>query len=336
MIGAATNSTAQRGALAASARWRLPFGRQAWRGLSGNWQGAGSGSSIDFQDHRVYVPGDDPRHIHWQAFARTGALTMKLYRAEVSPLVDVTVDVSESMGFTAAKAARADELLSFAVESAVGVGAPVRVHAVNGRSVRAVAMESVRAGNWRERLNATSATGGATSSRDEREQPKQVQRNEGSPAGSSANASGQKRDAAPGSPKTANASVPGPLPWRAGAMKVLISDLLYPGDPAALLSAMTVGGGLGILLVPTAAEEGELAWRGNVELTDCESRTMRKQRIDDELAARYREAYARHFSLWREACRRRGVLMARVPAEVPLALALGGEAFSAGVVEAIA
>ena len=41
--GAATFS-ARRGALAAAARWRLPFSRQAWRGLAGNRLGAGSGS----------------------------------------------------------------------------------------------------------------------------------------------------------------------------------------------------------------------------------------------------------------------------------------------------
>jgi Protein of unknown function DUF58 len=327
MTGPAPGFSAQRGALAASARWRLPFGRQAWRGLSGNWQGAGAGSSIDFQDHRVYVPGDDPRHIHWQAFARTGALTMKLYRAEVSPLVDVAIDVSSSMVFTPAKAARTDELLAFAVESAAGIGAPVRVHAANGRSVKMVPTESVRAGNWRERLSAPAAlsasvVGGVPSPRE---------------------ASGRNNPRGEGTPPTVNSApavapmaTPGPLPWRPGAMKVLISDLLFPGDPAALLAPMAANGGLGILLVPTVADEAELGWRGNVELTDCESGVMRKQRIDEDLATRYREAYARHFSLWREACRRRGVVMARIPAELALALALGGEAFSAGAVEAIA
>jgi hypothetical protein len=119
-------------------------------------------------------------------------------------------------------------------------------------------------------------------------------------------------------------------------MKVLITDLLFPGDPTALLGPMAASAGLGIVLVPTAAEEAELGWRGNVELTDCESGVVRKQRIDEDLAARYREAYARHFSLWREACRKRGVVLARLPCETPLALALGGEAFAAGAIEAIA
>jgi uncharacterized protein (DUF58 family) len=331
MNGPASGASAQRGALAASARWRLPFGRQAWRGLSGNWQGAGAGSSIDFQDHRVYMPGDDPRHIHWQAFARTGALTMKLYRAEVSPLVDVAIDGSSSMVFTPAKAARTDELLAFAMESAASIGAPLRVHAANGRAVRVVPAESVRAGNWRERLTLPAAPGSAAGSVSA---VAPTLRGQAAAAGSPGE--GTSPSTRTGTPPTAPVAAPGPLPWRPGAMKVLISDLLFPGDPAALLGPMAATGGLGILLVPTAVDEAELGWRGNVELTDCESGVRRKQRIDEDLATRYREAYARHFALWREACRRRGIVMARVPAELALPLALGGEAFSAGAVEAIA
>src|SRR4051812_7620049 len=127
MRGEAATFSAQKRAQAAAARWRLPFSRQAWRGLSGNWLCAGSGRSLDFQDHRNYVPGDDPRHIHWQAYARTGALTMKLYRAEVAPFVDVVVDVSPSMALTREKLARTDELVAFCVACADRAGAPVRL-----------------------------------------------------------------------------------------------------------------------------------------------------------------------------------------------------------------
>ena len=293
----------RRGALAAAARWRLPFSRQAWRGLAGNWAGAGAGSSLDFQDHRNYVAGDDPRHIHWQAFARTGALTMKLYRAEVAPLVDVIVDASASMALTPEKTARTDELLAFCVECADRAGAPVRVHAALGRTVRAVAAEEVRADRWRERMSA--ATGAS------------------------------RETAAPAKPAAAEAAPPGPLHWRPGALKVLISDLLFPGDPSSLLVPLAAGSGVGLVLAPTLAEEAELPWRGNVELTDCESGRVRRQRVDEGLAERYRAAYARHFALWREACRKRGVLFARVPCEGALAQVLSVEAFSAGAVEAM-
>ena len=307
MTASAATFSARRGALTAAARWRLPFSRQAWRGLAGNWLGAGSGSSLDFQDHRTYVPGDDPRHIHWQAFARTGALTMKLYRAEVAPFVDVAVDVSASMALTPAKTARTDELVAFCVECADRAGAPVRLHAANGRMVRAIAADEVRADRWRERLPAASP------------------------------ASESKETKSKSSPADANASLPpGPLPWRPGALKVLICDLLFAGDPSALLVPLAAGSGVGVVLAPALAEEAELPWRGNVELTDCESPTARRQRIDEPLASRYATAYARHFTLWREACRKRGVLFARVPCEPALSHALGGDARAAGAVEPLA
>lgn len=286
-----TLRTARHGASTAAARWRLPFSRQAWRGLSGNWLGAGAGSSLDFQDHRNYVPGDDPRHIHWQAFARTGTLTMKLYRAEVAPVVDVVVDVSPSMALTPAKQQRTDELVAFCVECADRAGAPVRIHAIAGRQVRAVAADEVRAGGWRARLGEI------------------------------------KSDAAAAAPPSA---------WRVGALKVLVTDLLFPADPSAWLVPLAAGSGVGVVLAPGLAEEAELPWRGNVELTDCETGAARRQRVDEPLAVRYREAYARHFALWREACRKRGVLFARVPCEPDLSAALGGEAYASGAVEALA
>ncbi len=295
--GETTPVSPRHGALAAAARWRLPFSRKAWRGPAGNWIGAGAGSSLDFQDHRDYVPGDDPRHIHWQAFARTGALTMKLYRAEVAPFVDLVVDVSESMALTREKARRTDELVAFCVECADRAGAPVRVQAALGRTLHAVAADEVRAGRWRERL--------------------ELAMDRSNPAANE-----------PG-------AAPGPMQWRPGALKVLICDLLFPADPGSLIVPLASGSGLGVVLAPALVAEAELPWRGNVELTDCEGGRVRRQRIDDALAERYRAAYARHFTLWREACRRRGVVLARIACEPVLSAALGGEAYAAGAVEAI-
>jgi hypothetical protein len=129
------------------------------------------------------------------------------------------------------------------------------------------------------------------------------------------------------------AGMPGPLPWRAGALKVLVSDLLFPGDPAPLLAGMSAGAGLALVFAPALESEAAAPGRGNVELTDCETGGTRRQRIDDALAARYRDAYARHFALWREAARRRDVLLVRVPCEGALVDALGGEPRANGAVE---
>jgi uncharacterized protein (DUF58 family) len=109
--------------------------------------GQGTGSSIDFQDQRPYLPGDDPRHINWQAYARTGAYTMKLYRQEVTPRVDVLFDATSSMFLTAAKASRTWELLYWCAESALRLGASLKVHAL-GESTRDMPVEQVLACDW--------------------------------------------------------------------------------------------------------------------------------------------------------------------------------------------
>jgi len=87
------------------------------RRTSGQVSGSAAGSSIDFQDHRPYMPGDDPRHIDWQAYARSGHYTMKLYREEVRPLVDLVIDASPSMALDAVKARRSLELAAFCLEA---------------------------------------------------------------------------------------------------------------------------------------------------------------------------------------------------------------------------
>ena len=60
---------------------------------------------------------------------------MKVFRAELSPQVDVAVDVSDSMFFHEERAARTRGLLQFCLLSAIGTGAQVKIHAVKGRRI---------------------------------------------------------------------------------------------------------------------------------------------------------------------------------------------------------
>ena len=129
---------------------RLPLRSRVWKGQAGEFLGAGVGSSLDFQDHRSYVPGDDPRHINWQAYARTGQYSMKLYREEVRPVIDLVMDCSASMFFSPRKAARACELFYFLVESASRGGASLHMHLVVGENTRPIPHEAVRTHHWFE------------------------------------------------------------------------------------------------------------------------------------------------------------------------------------------
>ncbi len=122
----------RREAQAVAALARLSLIHRHWRGAVGNWAGAGTGSSIDFQDHRPYLPGDDPRYIDWAAYARTGQTIMKLYREEVSPRLDVLVDLSRSMTGPVDRLERTLGLVFFCVDSAASLGAALRVYTVQG------------------------------------------------------------------------------------------------------------------------------------------------------------------------------------------------------------
>ena len=144
-------------ALAASGRLRLPLRSRVWRGQAGEFTGGGTGSSMDFQDHRAYSPGDDPRHINWQAYARTGSYTMKLFREEVRPVVDLIVDASESMFFDETKAARTAELFYLIAESSQAAGASLALHAVRGDASLALDPATLRSHQWLDTARALPA-----------------------------------------------------------------------------------------------------------------------------------------------------------------------------------
>ncbi|NWK57270.1 DUF58 domain-containing protein [Verrucomicrobiaceae bacterium N1E253] len=139
-------------------RLGLPLRSQIWRGKAGEFQGAGTGSSIDFQDHRAYVPGDDPRHINWQAYARTGNYSMKLYREEVRPSVELLLDVSNSMFFDPEKEKRCAELLYFCCLSAAQSGASIRTQLVQGDHHQHIPEDAINSHRWLEPANKMAAS----------------------------------------------------------------------------------------------------------------------------------------------------------------------------------
>ena len=57
------------------------------------------GMSLDFAEHREYMPGDDIRRIDWRLFARTDRFYVKLFEAETAADFMVVLDVSKSMSF---------------------------------------------------------------------------------------------------------------------------------------------------------------------------------------------------------------------------------------------
>jgi uncharacterized protein (DUF58 family) len=89
--------------LQAASLYTLGLPRMPVSGQSGELLGRGTGTSLEFQEHREYMPGDDIRHLDWAAYARSDSLMVRLYREEISPRMEVIVDISRSMSTSVAK-----------------------------------------------------------------------------------------------------------------------------------------------------------------------------------------------------------------------------------------
>jgi uncharacterized protein (DUF58 family) len=57
------------------------------------------GMSVDFAEHRAYMPGDDVRRIDWRLFARTDRLYVKEFEADTNANLHLLLDISRSMDY---------------------------------------------------------------------------------------------------------------------------------------------------------------------------------------------------------------------------------------------
>ncbi|HEV3168419.1 MAG TPA: DUF58 domain-containing protein [Isosphaeraceae bacterium] len=57
------------------------------------------GFSVEFAEHREYVPGDDIRHVDWKVWSKTDKYYLKQYEEETNLLTYLLLDTSESMGY---------------------------------------------------------------------------------------------------------------------------------------------------------------------------------------------------------------------------------------------
>jgi uncharacterized protein (DUF58 family) len=67
--------------------------------LSGQHKSPYHGFSVEFAQHREYVPGDDIKHIDWKVYGRTGRFYLKQYEEETNLVCWILLDVSESMKY---------------------------------------------------------------------------------------------------------------------------------------------------------------------------------------------------------------------------------------------
>ncbi len=67
--------------------------------LSGMHRSPYFGQSVEFVQHRQYVPGDDLRHIDWKVWGRQDRLYIKQYEEDTNLRCTLLVDGSESMNY---------------------------------------------------------------------------------------------------------------------------------------------------------------------------------------------------------------------------------------------
>ena len=65
--------------------------------LSGLHRSPYLGQSVEFVQHREYVPGDDVRRIDWKVWSKTDRYFIKQYEEETNLRTSLLVDCSESL-----------------------------------------------------------------------------------------------------------------------------------------------------------------------------------------------------------------------------------------------
>jgi len=66
------------------------------------------GMSVDFAEHRSYMPGDDVRRVDWRLFARTDRLYIKEFEADTNANLHLLLDVSSSMNYGSGAVSKLD------------------------------------------------------------------------------------------------------------------------------------------------------------------------------------------------------------------------------------
>lgn len=80
-------------------QFQLLAARRAKSSSKGERRSRARGQSVEFADHRNYVPGDDFRYLDWNLYGRLERLFLKLYEEERELPVRIFLDSSESMTF---------------------------------------------------------------------------------------------------------------------------------------------------------------------------------------------------------------------------------------------
>ena len=98
-------------------------------------------------------------------------------------------------------------------------------------------------------------------------------------------------------------------PPRPHSVRIFVSDLLFPDDPAPLLAPLADGAAALHVVQLLAADEESPTPTGAQELVDAETGERLETTLDEAAIAAYRAALAAHRDRWHQACRRLGATL---------------------------
>lgn len=268
--------------------------------LQGERRSKQRGQSVEFEDYRLYVPGDDLRHIDWNVFARLDRFFIKIFLEEQDLGVHVALDASASMD------AGTPSKLGFAQRLAMALG---YVALVNNNRVSAsiltgeslLRLAPMRGRRNIERLGRFLIDGVAPRAEEERG-PWGVVRG--------VDFSGALRAIA--SARTGK-----------GVMVLLSDVLIREGYEEGL--RWLAGGGYDTYLLQILSpgeldpsKEGEGVIVGDLRLVDAETGRPAEVTVTADMLKRYRQNVERYTALVRDYCASRGMAYALVPSDTDL------------------
>lgn len=253
-------------------RYALQIPQVAASGWTGTRSGRRAGSSIDFQDYREYQPGDDLRFIDWGIYARTDRLTVKLFREEVTPHLDLILDGSRSMNLADTAKAEAVARLTALLATAAANAQCTRAVWLSGEGFQRLPNDTLAPSAW-DKLEL-----------DSRRTPE------------------QSFEILP--PK-----------FRRLGVRVLVSDLLWPGEPLQVLRRLRDGAAALFVIQLLARDDVTPPEHGNLRVVDCETGDEREIYIDSGIAGQYTANLAQLQQSWSDACRQCGAQMTTMVAE---------------------
>ncbi len=76
--------------------------------ISGLHKSPYQGFSVEFAEHREYVPGDELKHIDWRVFGKSDRFYIKLYEEDTNLKCYILLDVSHSMSYSSDEISKFD------------------------------------------------------------------------------------------------------------------------------------------------------------------------------------------------------------------------------------